>query len=97
MKLTKNLELITNTPRPLPAKVNQSDPERRLALERPDGGLLSSTEDPRPLCVIMGWLMAKRKHVMKYAQFYLDQGFDVLSVSCNPYQLLFPEKGGIVS
>jgi len=96
MKLTKNLELITNTPRPLPAKVNQSNPELRLALQRPDGGSLSSAEDSRPLCVIMSWLMAKRKHVMKYAQFYLDQGFDVLSVSCNPYQLLFPEKGGIV-
>lgn len=94
LRLTKNLNLITNTPRPLPATVSSKESALPLALVRPGGGFLS--EDQRPLCVLMGWLMAKKKHMMKYAQFYLDQGFDVLSVSCNPYQLLFPQNGGKV-
>ncbi|KAL4703353.1 hypothetical protein ACJJTC_013119 [Scirpophaga incertulas] len=30
---------------------------------------------------------------MKYASLYLEQGFDVVSVSCTPWQLMWPTKG----
>lgn len=47
----------------------------------------------KPLCVIINWLLARHKHVMKYATLYLEQGYDVLSVSCTPWQLMWPMKG----
>jgi len=36
--------------------------------------------------------MAKNNAVKKYAQFYLDQGFDVLTVRITPWQLLLPAR-----
>lgn len=39
------------------------------------------------------WLQAKQKHVAKYAQLYVDQGFDVLAIRITPWQLLWPTKG----
>lgn len=47
----------------------------------------------KPLLVLLSWLLAKKKHVEKYAQLYLDQGFEVLHVSITPWQLLWPVKG----
>lgn len=104
-KFTKNIELISNTPRPLikpleKVQADVADSPLKFALERTASpasaaSRLSAEEQP-PLVIIMSWLMAKRKHVMKYAQFYLDQGFDVLSVGCSPIQLLFPVNGGQV-
>lgn len=51
----------------------------------------------KPLCVMVNWLLAKQKHVLKYASIYLEQGFDVLSVNCTPWQLLWPMKGSQVT
>ena len=50
-------------------------------------------ENSTRLVVMLSWLMAKKKHLLKYANFYMDQGFDVLSVSITPWQLLWPVKG----
>ncbi|XP_021207818.1 uncharacterized protein LOC101742817 [Bombyx mori] len=47
----------------------------------------------RPLCVMMNWMLAKPKHVLKYANVYLEQDFDVVAVSCSPMQLMWPVKG----
>ncbi|KPJ07010.1 hypothetical protein RR48_03241 [Papilio machaon] len=47
----------------------------------------------RPICVMINWLLARQKHVLKYASLYLEQGFDVVSVSCTPWQLMWPMKG----
>nr|CAD7410826.1 unnamed protein product [Timema poppensis] len=47
----------------------------------------------RPLVVLLAWLMAREKHLMKYASFYLEQGFDVLMVNTTPWQFLWPVKG----
>ncbi|KAJ8940376.1 hypothetical protein NQ318_015769, partial [Aromia moschata] len=55
-----------------------------LQLERPED---------KPLVVLLSWLMAKRKHIYKYADLYLRNGFDVLNVSVTPWQLLWPTKG----
>ncbi|XP_060817749.1 transmembrane protein 53 [Bombus pascuorum] len=47
----------------------------------------------KPLLVLLSWLLPKRKHVLKYADLYLGQGFDVVIVSITPWQLLWPTKG----
>lgn len=53
----------------------------------------TATSEKRPLAVILNWMLAKRRHVMKYGDFYRDQGFDVLSVHLTPLQLLWPTTG----
>lgn len=50
----------------------------------------------RPLVVILSWLNAKQKHLAKYANLYIDQGFDVLVAQITPWQLLWPVKGSQV-
>ncbi|KAK7870004.1 hypothetical protein R5R35_011971 [Gryllus longicercus] len=55
--------------------------------------LLSDLEKTRPLVVLLSWLLAKQKHILKFADFYLDQGFDVLTVSIQPWQMLLPARG----
>lgn len=47
----------------------------------------------RPLVLCLTWLLAKRKNVLKYANLYLDHGFDVLNVTVSPWQVLWPVKG----
>lgn len=51
----------------------------------------------KPLVVLLSWLMAKRKHIYKFADFYLEKGFDVLNVNITPWQLLWPVKGSQVN
>jgi len=53
---------------------------------------LSPPQD-KPLVVLLNWLMARPKHVNKYAKMYTTRGFDVLSVRVSPWQLLWPVKG----
>lgn len=47
----------------------------------------------RPLLVILTWLLSKRRHVMKFVNLYMEQGFDVAMVSLTPWQLIWPVKG----
>ncbi|XP_052873487.1 uncharacterized protein LOC128278798 [Anopheles cruzii] len=47
----------------------------------------------RPLVLIFSWLQATEKHLSKYAEFYLEQGFEVLSVHITPWQLVWPVNG----
>ncbi|KAI5636924.1 hypothetical protein NE865_10339 [Phthorimaea operculella] len=59
-----------------------------------DPATMKLNQNPnKPLCIMINWLLARHKHVMKYATLYLEQGFDVLSVSCTPWQLMWPQKG----
>jgi hypothetical protein len=81
-QITKNIELISAHN---DIQIDKSSP---LCLTYPKPG-----ENNTPLVVMLSWLMAKRKHILKYANFYMDQGFDVLSVSITPWQLLWPMKG----
>ncbi|CAG9571871.1 unnamed protein product [Danaus chrysippus] len=76
--LTKNIQYISNDK----IKLNV-DPET-MKLDK---------QLNRPTCVMINWLLARQKHVMKYANLYLEQGFDVISVSCTPWQLMWPMKG----
>ncbi|CAH1123920.1 unnamed protein product [Ceutorhynchus assimilis] len=52
-------------------------------------------EEPqeKPLVVMLAWLMARKKHTEKYADIWLQKGFDVLCVNVNPWQFLWPVKG----
>ncbi|PNF15303.1 hypothetical protein B7P43_G00970, partial [Cryptotermes secundus] len=81
-QITKNIELISAHN---DIQIDKSSP---LHLTHPKIG-----ENNTPLVVMLSWLMAKKKHILKYANFYIDQGFDVLSVSITPWQLLWPVKG----
>lgn len=51
----------------------------------------------RPLLILLSWLFSKRKHVMKFANIYMEQGFDVVAVYATPWQLMWPVKGTRVS
>ncbi|XP_015178811.1 PREDICTED: uncharacterized protein LOC107067651 [Polistes dominula] len=53
----------------------------------------SNSSEKRPLLVLLCWLLAKEKHIMKFADLYLQQGFDVTLVTITPWQLMWPEKG----
>ncbi|CAB3225339.1 unnamed protein product [Arctia plantaginis] len=50
----------------------------------------------KPLCLMMIYMTAKPKHVLKYADLYLTKDFDVISVSCTPTQLMWPAMGSQV-
>ncbi|XP_076619794.1 transmembrane protein 53-like lethal (2) k09913 [Colletes latitarsis] len=50
----------------------------------------------RPLLIVLSWLLAKRRHVMKFINLYTEQGFDVALVSMTPWQLLWPITGSRV-
>ncbi|CAG5053989.1 unnamed protein product [Parnassius apollo] len=76
--ITRNIKHISND------KIKLSVDPKTMKLNKP----LS-----RPMCIMLSWLLSKPKHVMKYASLYLEQGFDVISVSCTPWQLMRPTNG----
>lgn len=80
--LNQSLELFTNSTTPI-----------TLSGNRP---LQLNINEERPLTVILAWLMSQKKHIHKYAKFYLDNGFDVLTVRTTPWQLLWPATGSQV-
>jgi len=77
-EITKNIQLFTEKPR----KTGIDPKTLRLA-------------DPikKPLVVVLSWLLAKQKHLTKFAELYIDQGYDVVTVAITPWQLLWPMKG----
>jgi hypothetical protein len=83
--LSKGMELVTTN------KHITTVPGKPLQL-----AVDSQLSEERPLCLLLCWLMSQRKHVMKYARFYLDQGFSCLTVSLTPWQLLWPVTGSQV-
>ncbi|XP_033152316.1 uncharacterized protein LOC117135881 isoform X2 [Drosophila mauritiana] len=76
--ITKNMTLYTST------KTQVEVDPKTLAFKKPTGN---------PLVLMMAWLMAKQKHLKKYAQIYTEMGFDVVVVHITPWQLLWPVKG----
>ena len=87
--LTKSLELVTTSSKEI--KMTPGNPfQVQVDTSR-------KSNEVRPLTVLLCWLMSQKKHTRKYAQFYLDQGFDVLTVSITPWQLLWPVSGSQVS
>lgn len=80
--LNKSLDLLTNSDQPITLSGN--------------GSLQLNLNEERPLTVILAWLMSQQKHIQKYAKYYLDNGFDVLTVRTTPWQLLWPVGGSQV-
>uniref|UniRef100_G3MRT1 DUF676 domain-containing protein n=1 Tax=Amblyomma maculatum TaxID=34609 RepID=G3MRT1_AMBMU len=56
----------------------------------------SSALRENPLTVLLAWMNAKDAHLQHYHSFYLDLGFDVLTVRTLPLQLAFPASGAQV-
>lgn len=79
-ELTKNLNLVSGAGN---LKVDQNFQVH----------LTNESEKSRPLVVLLAWLLAKNKHLTKFADLYVDQGFDVLTVSIQPWQMLLPARG----
>lgn len=77
-EITKNMTLYTSVP--FKSEVDQ----KTLEIKTPTGN---------PLVLMMAWLMAKQKHLKKYAEIYTEMGFDVVVVHITPWQLLWPAKG----
>ncbi|XP_041969807.1 uncharacterized protein LOC121726483 [Aricia agestis] len=76
--ITKNMQFISND------KTKITTDPKTMKMDK---------QTSRPTCIMINWLLARQKHVMKYANLYLGRGFDVLSVSCTPWQLMWPMKG----
>jgi len=83
--LTKNIELISSATKE--CKTSGANP-LQITWDRDHG--------ERPLSILLCWLMSQKAHILKYARFYLDQGFDVLTVRITPWQLLWPLSGSQV-
>ncbi|XP_001606567.1 uncharacterized protein LOC100122957 [Nasonia vitripennis] len=81
-RLTKNIELLTEDNH-LP--IIKDSPKKVI---NP-----SENGENRPLLVLLCWLLSKRNHIMKFVNFYMEQGFDVVTVSMTPWQLMWPVKG----
>ncbi|KAG7207133.1 hypothetical protein KM043_001007 [Ampulex compressa] len=76
--ITKNIELLTEGNR----TVDHGNTVENL-----------DSHTDRPLLVILSWLLSKRRHVMKFVNLYMEQGFDVAMVTITPWQLMWPTKG----
>uniref|UniRef100_A0A146M8X1 Transmembrane protein 53-B n=1 Tax=Lygus hesperus TaxID=30085 RepID=A0A146M8X1_LYGHE len=51
------------------------------------------TPETRPLVVMLTWMNARRKRVDQYSSIYLSKGYDVLTVTIDGWQFLFPTRG----
>lgn len=47
----------------------------------------------KPLVLIFAWLQASEKHLKKFAEFYIEQGFEVVVAHLSPWQLIWPVHG----
>lgn len=82
-KVSRNVEFFTSSDVPLPKKSMQV------------ASVLSKHD--RPLTLLFCWLMAKEKHIRKYAKMYTNMGVDVLKIRVSPFDLLRPTKGSQVA
>ncbi|XP_042217760.1 uncharacterized protein LOC121863264 isoform X2 [Homarus americanus] len=78
-KFSRNVEFFTSSDVPLPQKTMKV------------ASALSQHE--RPLTLLFCWLMARERHIKKYAQLYTTMGFDVLKIRLSPFDLIRPTKG----
>ena len=78
-RITKNIQLFTEKPRKIVV-----DPKTLKVQQDVDG---------KPMVLLMAWLLSQPKHIKKFAQIYVDQGFDCLVTRASPWQLMWPTKG----
>jgi hypothetical protein len=77
-EITKNIQLFSENP---------------INVDRDPVTLKLKTPTNKPIVLMFAWLLAKQKHIAKYAKIYIDQGYDVLVVTLTPWQLMWPVKG----
>ncbi|XP_050355678.1 uncharacterized protein LOC126776872 [Nymphalis io] len=77
-KITKNIYYISND------KVKVDTDLKTMKMNR---------SSKKPVCIMLSWLMSTPKQIMNYANLYLEDGFDVIRVICEPWQLVWPRKG----
>lgn len=82
-KVSKHMEFFTSSDVPIPKDTMEIAP-------------LLSTED-RPITLLFCWLMAKDRHIKKYADFYNNLGIDVLRIKVTPFEVLRPTKGAQIA
>ncbi|CAG7661217.1 unnamed protein product, partial [Allacma fusca] len=75
-----------------PKKGLEKSMGRTLFLEKNSDGIQSDR-----LVLMLGWLQGSRKHLKKYAEYYLDHRFDALIVPLPWYDPLWPELGAKMS
>ncbi|XP_050098765.1 uncharacterized protein LOC126579323 isoform X1 [Anopheles aquasalis] len=78
-EINRCIQMITDKPNRGAVK----DPQTLRLKEQPE----------KPVVLIISWLNARQKHLLKYAELYVDQGFDVFVTQITPWQLLWPVKG----
>ncbi|XP_058118374.1 uncharacterized protein LOC131286122 [Anopheles ziemanni] len=77
-EVSRSIQMITDKPR------NVVKDQQTLQLKQ---------QCEKPVVLIISWLNARQKHLAKYAELYIDQGFDVFVAQITPWQLLWPVKG----
>ncbi|KAK3895381.1 hypothetical protein Pcinc_000909 [Petrolisthes cinctipes] len=82
-KFSRNVEFFTSSDIPLPKDTMQM--------------ASALSKDDRPLTLLFCWLMAREKHIRKYAMMYTNMGMDVLKIRVSPFDLLRPTKGSQVA
>ncbi|XP_070198944.1 transmembrane protein 53-B-like [Littorina saxatilis] len=88
--LIKELSALSTTPQRFQSglpPVKTRDINSTLQLRCVDN---AAEAKPRPLAVLFGWMMAKKRHLNKYGNLYLSKGFDVLTIQVPPLQVLWP-------
>ena len=48
----------------------------------------------RPLLLLFAWMLSEQPHIEKYREFWINRGFDILTVQTSPTALLLPGVGG---
>lgn len=85
MMIIQNMSTQTNS-------VTNQVISRNLELRQCKDQQKRDSDLPRPLVCLFAWMMAKRRHINKYGDFYLDRGLDVLNIQIHPDQGFLPVR-----
>ncbi|XP_033751704.1 transmembrane protein 53-B-like [Pecten maximus] len=69
------------------------DPNLELRAPRQNG----TVQHARPLLLLFGWMLAKRKHMQKYEEYYLNRGYNVMTVMGSPLDILKPTRAQTIA
>ncbi|KAL3266726.1 hypothetical protein HHI36_010887 [Cryptolaemus montrouzieri] len=78
-------------------RFSQLEVTKNIQLVSKDANKISNfkliKQSDRPCVILLSWLMARRKHIQKFIDYYTKHEFDVLCINITPWQLLWPTKG----
>lgn len=70
----------------LSSQIQTQQVDKNIRLHRMDSTTV------RPLVLLFSWLLAKGKHLEKYREMYMNEGFDVKTIQVHVKQLLLPRE-----